>query len=74
MGANLLISVETSEWGTPIVPVVKSDGSIGLCGDYKITLNKHLEIDKYPIPRIADLMTIFQGCTRFCSVDLCQAY
>jgi len=72
--ANLLISVETSDWGTPKVPVVKSDGSIRLCGDYKITLNKYLEIDKYPIPRIADLMTIFQGCARFCSVDLCQAY
>jgi len=66
--------VETSEWGALIVPVGKSDDSIRLCGDYKITLNKYLEIDKYPIPRIADLMTIFQRCARFCSVDSCQAF
>jgi hypothetical protein len=30
--------VEYSPWGTPIVPVVRSDGSIRLCADYKITI------------------------------------
>lgn len=72
--SDLLISVETSEWGTPVVPVIKPDGSIRLCGDYKVTVNKYLEVDKYPIPRVGDLMSIFQGSTKFCSLDLCQAY
>jgi len=31
--------VELSEWAIPIVPVVKLNGSIRLCGDYKISLN-----------------------------------
>jgi len=51
---KLIIPVESFDWGTPIVPVIKSDGSIRLCGDYRVTLNKYLEIDRYPIPRVAD--------------------
>lgn len=74
VNTNLLVPVETSDWGTPIVPVKKSDGTIRLCGDYKVTLNKYLEIDRYPIPRVADLMNVFQGAAKFCSLDLCQAY
>lgn len=31
--------VRFSEWAAPIVPVVKSDKSIRICGDYKLTAN-----------------------------------
>uniref|UniRef100_A0ABD2X041 Uncharacterized protein n=1 Tax=Trichogramma kaykai TaxID=54128 RepID=A0ABD2X041_9HYME len=53
---GLLEPVENSDWATPIVPVLKSNGQIRLCDDYKVTLNSHLKIDKHPIPRVPDLL------------------
>ena len=30
-------STEYSDWATPIVPIVKRDGSVRLCGDYRVS-------------------------------------
>ena len=50
--------------GTHIVPVVKRDGSIRICGDYKVTINKAAKVDSYPLPRIEDLFaTLGKGKT-----------
>ena len=46
--------VQFSEWATPIVPVVKGDGSNRMCGNYKITVNRAASVESYPIPRIED--------------------
>ena len=50
-----------ADWATPIVPVTKKDGSIRICGDYKVTLNPALLIDQYPLPKPSDLMTCLTG-------------
>lgn len=36
---GILHKVKSSNWPTPIVPVVKPNGAVLICGDYKITLN-----------------------------------
>ena len=33
--SGIIEPVEFSDWVAPIVPVVKTDGSIHICGDYK---------------------------------------
>lgn len=36
---NILSFIESSAWGTPIVPVIKPDGTVRICGNYKVTVN-----------------------------------
>ncbi|XP_030040463.2 uncharacterized protein LOC115455850 [Manduca sexta] len=71
---GIITAVETSDWATPIVPVVKTDGTIRICGDYKLTLNKCLEVDRFPLPRVEDLLVKLNGGVKFTKIDLSQAY
>ena len=66
--------VEFSEWATPIVPIVKSDGTIRICGDFKVTLNEVSKLDNYPIPKTEDLLAQLGGGVQFTKLDLSQAY
>lgn len=47
---DVLTPVDRSDWATPIVPVVKRDGNIRICADYKLTLYKRLDVDRYALP------------------------
>ena len=66
--------VQYSEWAAPIVPMQKTDGTVRLCGDYKVTCNKALQIDKYPIPSVNDIFEKLAGGKTFTKIDLSQAY
>ena len=48
--------VRHSESAAPIVPVLNADGSLRICGDYKMTINQVAKADSYPLPRINDLL------------------
>ncbi|CAH4038755.1 unnamed protein product [Pieris brassicae] len=71
---GVITKVDHSEWGTPVVPVVKPNGSIRLCGDYKVTLNKVILDEQYPIPMIEDIFAEMNGDKLFCTLDITQAY
>ena len=72
--AGVIKPVKFSEWAAPIVPVVKPDGSIRICGDYKVTINQVAKPDTYPLPKIEDLFTSLSGGKIFSKVDLASAY
>jgi len=56
------------------VPVLKPDGSIRICDDYKLTVNTVAKLDMYPLPHIDDLFTSLSGSKYFSKLDLAQAY
>ena len=55
--AGIIEPVQFSRWAAPIVPVMKGDGSVRICGDYKVPVNLAARSDTNPIPRIDDLFT-----------------
>ena len=58
--AGVIEPVQFSEWAAPIVPVMKKDGSVRICGDYKVTVNRASKLDVLPLPRNEDLFASWQ--------------
>ena len=48
---DIITPVQHSELAAPIVPIMNWDGSMRLCGDYKVTtVNRVLGPDNYRLP------------------------
>ena len=71
---GVIEKINYSDWAAPIVPVPKADGTIRICGDYKVTVNPVLQIDQYPVPRVEDLFATLAGGQKFLKLDLSCAY
>ena len=67
---GVLKKVEFSDWATPIVPVLKPDGTVRICGDYKVTINPVLDVPEYPMPMAEELFTQLNGGEKFSKLDL----
>ncbi|XP_049272538.1 uncharacterized protein K02A2.6-like [Rhipicephalus sanguineus] len=71
---GVISPVMAAEWATPVVPVVKTDGSIRLCGDFRLTVNVATVTEQYPLPRVDDIFARLNGGEVFSTLDLTQAY
>ena len=58
---GVLEKVEYSAWAALIVAVMKPNGNVRICGDYKVTINQYLEVDKHPLPKAEDLFVELSG-------------
>jgi len=67
------IRPSSSPWGAPVLFVKKKDGSFRLCIDYR-GLNKVTVKNKYPLPRIDELMDQLGGAQWFSKIDLASGY
>ena len=71
---GIIRQINRSEWTSPIVNVRKADGSIRVCGDYKVSVNPYLETECYPMPNPQDLFSTLAGGRVFTRLDMKQAY
>ena len=72
--AGILGKVAHSDRAAPIVPVPKKDGTVRVCGDYKVTVNPVLHVNQYPLPNPKELMATLAGGKHFMKLDLTLAY
>ena len=71
---GVIEKVKYSDWASPIVPVSKPNGSIRICGDFKVTINPWLKVPDYPFPTVEELFATLNGGQKFTKLDLTQAY
>lgn len=67
---GIIEQLSYSDWVAPVVPVTKADGSIHLCGDYKVTVNPVMKVHQFPVPTPEDLFATLAGGTAFTKLNL----
>src|SRR5436853_3847716 len=68
-----IIRKSKSPWASPVVVVDKKDSTKRFCVDYR-KLNKITKIDRYPLPRIDELLETFRTASWFTTLDLASGY
>ncbi|KAH9081378.1 hypothetical protein LEN26_021318 [Aphanomyces euteiches] len=68
-----LIRPSTSPWASPVLMIRKPDGSIRFCIDYR-KLNDITIKDRYPMPRVDDLLDVLGKSKYFSTMDVASGY
>ncbi len=67
-----IISPSTSAWGSPLIMVKKSDGTLRPVVDYR-RLNRLTTVDPFPMPRIDDMLDGLASAQYISTLDLRKA-
>ena len=73
MHDNRVIKPSNSPWASPIVLARKKDGTLRMCVDYR-KLNSVTKPDKFPLPRIDDLLDQLGKSRYFSTLDLAAGF
>ena len=69
MAGGVIQPVQFSDWASPIVPVLKKDGSLRICVDFKLTVIQVANSDVYPLPMVDDLLATLSSEDIFTKLD-----
>ena len=73
MKAKGVIRESVSPWASTICLVLKKDGGVRLCVDYR-KANELVKADGFPLPRIQDCLDAVAGSKWFSPFDLTSGY
>ena len=59
---------------TPVVPILKPNGTLRVCGDSKVSVNQIIDPQQYPMPRTDELLQSMAHGERYSKIDLSDAY
>ena len=71
--ADGIIAPSASAWSSPLVPVMKKDGTVCWAIDFR-ALNLPTIPDSFPTPNIAAVLQTFAGSKCFSTLETSQAY
>jgi len=68
LDAKIIIPLRYSEWVANLVPVIKKNGKIRLCVDFR-NLNRSSLKDTYPLPKMDHVLEKVVGANRMSMID-----
>ena len=74
LSKGIISPVKHSTWAAPVVPMLKKNGKVRICGDYKLTVNQAAPTKMYPLPLMEELLTAMSGGKYFSKLNLQYAY
>ena len=67
------IKPSTSQYNHPILFAKKKEGTLRMCIDYR-SLNNNTIVNRYPLPRIDDILDRLSGSKIYSKIDLFNGY
>ena len=72
---DIISKVAAAEFSTtPNVPVLKPNGQVRICKDFKVTVNRYLDLTQYSLPHIEEIFERLSGRTVYSKLDRPVAY
>lgn len=71
---KIIIPVKFSDWASPIVLAKKPNGSVRICGDFKVAVISQIDVEQYPLPTRERLFHTIRDGKHFSKIDLKDAY
>ena len=71
---GVIEKVQHEEWASSMVSVIKPVGQVRICGDYSGTINKNSQLERYPVPTLAELLNKLSVGKKYTKLDLSQVY